>query len=238
MPRYAEDFFIGTQLSGSSVLKETEPEFWRAVSNVSGNLTWRPSRDVRTVADRATLEGSIAASRRMNGSLVHVREDNSLWQYSSSSTATDATGILVRRPSDVLITDPGRWIRCATSIDLKLAIASSTVDGATLFTCPAGFRLRLISSFWEATTAFTGGASSSIGLSSSNAFLSAKGDVLGSAAGDVAAELATGAFGGTLGTRMSSGRAVLKAEDTIRFDRIVSAFTSGSGFAHVVVQVV
>jgi hypothetical protein len=109
-----------------------------------------------------------------------------------------------------------------------------------LYTVPAGFELELETSFWEVTADFTGGSSSAIGLSSSNAALSTKGDVLGGASGDVAAGLlAAGVKAkGTKGAKMGNPGAYLVGGNTVRFDRVTSAFTAGTGIAHVHVSVV
>lgn len=123
---------------------------------------------------------------------------------------------------------------------LKLPVAFGTADAAILFTVPTGMKIEIHKAYWEPTTSFTGGSSSAIGLSSSNAAYTTKGDILGGAAGDVAAGLvSTGsAYKGVIGAKMAgptSGAAILLlvAADTIRFDRITSAFTAGAGFAHI-----
>ncbi len=117
---------------------------------------------------------------------------------------------------------------------LKLPISFNTADGAVLFTVPAGHFLRVNRSYWNVQSAFTGGSSSTIGLSSSNAAYATKGDVLGGAAGDAQAALGAGIRGGTLGAKFASnGVILLSPGDTIRFDRITSAFTAGSGYAMV-----
>jgi hypothetical protein len=119
---------------------------------------------------------------------------------------------------------------------LALPVTFNTTDAAVLFTVPTGFRVMIRETFWEVTTPFTGGVSSTIGLSSSNANYNTKGDLLGGAAGDAAAVLvATGALAkGAAGAKMGPPRrVVLVAGDTIRFDRITSAFTAGVATAHV-----
>jgi hypothetical protein len=124
---------------------------------------------------------------------------------------------------------------------LSLAVDFSKADAAVLYTVPAlpgGGRLAVERAFWEVLVAFTGGASSAIGLSSSNAGYTTKGDLLGGATGDVLAGLTVG-FKGTIGAKAASqGVIVLIPGDTIRFDRITSAFTAGSGFAHLPCSVI
>lgn len=119
---------------------------------------------------------------------------------------------------------------------LTFPVAFGTADAAVLYTVPAGYRMAIIEAFWEVTVSFTGGAVSTIGLSSSNAGFNTKGDLLGGAAGDAAAVvISTGVLAkGAVGAKMGApNRVVLIAADTIRFDRITSAFAAGSGFAHV-----
>lgn len=121
---------------------------------------------------------------------------------------------------------------------LTLPVGLAKTDAEVLYTVPAGKRLLVGRAFWEVTTAFTGGAAAAIGLSSSNAAYNTKGDLLGGAAGDLLAALTAG-FRGAVGAKLAtSGLVVLIAADTIRFDRIVSAFTAGAGFAHIPVQLV
>lgn len=115
---------------------------------------------------------------------------------------------------------------------LKLPIAFGTADGAVLYTVPAGHYLRINRSWWNVQTGFTGGSSSAIGLDSSNAAYNTAGDLLGGASGDVAATLVAGQQGGTVGAKFgSNGVVVLGPGDTIRFQRITSAFTAGAGYA-------
>jgi hypothetical protein len=119
---------------------------------------------------------------------------------------------------------------------LTLPIAYTTADAATLYTVPSDRRMLIISAAWEISVSFTGGTSSAIGLSSDDTNASTKGDILGGASGDVAAGLlSTGVpiKGGTVGAKFgSNGRILLAAGKLVRFDRITSAFTAGSGFVH------
>lgn len=125
---------------------------------------------------------------------------------------------------------------------LELDVAFGTADAAVLFTVPAGFRMLITKTYWEPSVAWTGGASSAIGLSSSNPGYATKGDLLGGAGGDVAAGLTVVAATpckGTIGAKLASGgTVVLIAGDTIRFDRIVSAFTAGAAKVHIHYQLV
>lgn len=170
---------------------------------------------------------------RADGMVVISVDDLSFWKFDANSALADTTENLALTPA----TGNGRWIRADKVFDVKLAIDFNKTDAAVLFTVPTGFKLKLGRIYWEVTTSWSGGSSSAIGLSSSNAAFSTKGDLLGGASGDVAATLvSTGSpyKGGTLGTKLgSNGVIVLVGADTIRFDRITSAFTAGAGFVHV-----
>lgn len=128
----------------------------------------------------------------------------------------------------------------AVAFHLKLPVGFALADAAVLFTVPTGKTISIVRCYWEVTTSFAGGTSSAIGVSSANAAYSTKGDILGGAAGDVAAMLvSTGSpYKGTLGPKMlmSAGTTscvVLVAADVLRYDKVTSAFTSGAGFVHV-----
>jgi hypothetical protein len=123
---------------------------------------------------------------------------------------------------------------------LTIGFTFNQADASVLFTVPAGYRMKIIDACWEPTTSFTGGASSAIGLSSSNAGYNTKGDILGGAAGDVAAGLTAvpaTPMKRTIGAKIAAG-VFLVAGDTIRFDRIVSAFTAGVGNVHIEYQLI
>jgi hypothetical protein len=182
---------------------------------------------------------AITPDNRSDGQLARVVSGAGAgpWRYSASSSLT-GDDLLVATPADA--PTAGRWLReFGSDVDLVLPADFNKADAAVLYTVPVGFRLYLGIPFWEVGTSWTGGASSAIGLSSSNAGLSTKGDLLGGASGDVAAGLlSTGAFAkGTIGAKMGKPAAVLSAGETIKFDRITSAFTAGAGNAHVPVLV-
>ncbi|WP_196302696.1 hypothetical protein, partial [Streptococcus pneumoniae] len=74
-------------------------------------------------------------------------------------------------------------------VDLPFPIGFATADAAVLGTMPAASSLLVIRGYWEISADWTGGTASAIGLSSSQTAHSTKGDLLGGAAGDVAAAL-------------------------------------------------
>lgn len=167
-----------------------------------------------------------------DGSVAGAGQRRFYWHPTSTLTADDlfvvaATGVTTGR----YILAPGH------QQDIAVAIAFGTADAAVLATLPTGAVFLLGRSYWEVTADWTGGSSSAIGLSSSagTPVATTKGDVLGGSGGDVAATLvaSVGKMPGTIGAKVAAG-CLLKAAATLRFDRITSAFTAGTGFAHLV----
>lgn len=161
--------------------------------------------------------------------------------YFARDSVETADDIFIVKPNDVTpvasgsvaIPAVGRFYLAEGAVDLSLPIGFGTADAAILATLPTGFSLLVQRGYWEVTTAFTGGTSSAIGLSSSGTGYTTKGDLLGGASGDVLASLTVGTRPGTVGADIAAG-VILNAGDTIRFDRVTSAFTAGAGFAHLV----
>lgn len=184
------------------------------------------SRTPASVATKAALI-ALAATHvaRVHGNEIIVDADQSRWVFHRTSTAADATQNLVLTPS----AGTGRWIRVPGTIDLSLDVAYGTADLAVLFTVPVGARLILGRGYWDVDIAFTGGSSSAIGLAGPSPHATA-GDLLGGSGGDVAATLTAGVKLGTIGADTAAG-VMLKAGDTVVFNRITSAFTAGAGRA-------
>ncbi len=164
--------------------------------------------------------------------VAFVVADGSLWRFAATSTLTDE-GFLVAGSGT------GRWLRLDKEVDITAAITSSTADAAVLYTVPAGFTLRIGVPFWKVGTTMTTASAGAAGLSSSNAGLATKGDLLGGSSGDLVATLvSTGAYAkGTVGTMIGQPGAVITAGETIRFDLIAGTFTGGAMTAHIPVQV-
>lgn len=186
--------------------------------------------DVRYPADVAAIK-AIAAASRYDGMVVTKADDGTRWRFvAGSSLTTDGDQLLI-----IPTAGTGVWIRQDKAVDITAAVTKDTADAAVLYTVPTGFVLALGIPFQHVTTSWTGGSSSAIGLSSSNAGLSTKGDLLGGVSGDVAAGLlSTGAYAkGTVGAKMAKPGAVLIGGETIKFDRITDAFTAGVGVVHI-----
>lgn len=163
-----------------------------------------------------------------------IRLDDGRVVYYSSTCILAADDIFV-----IQAKGPGRYLLAPGFVQrLPLSVSFATADAAVLATAPTNFRGRVLRGDWGVPSiAWTGGASSAIGLSSSNANHSTKGDLHGATGGDVAASLTTGGFRpGTVGTDIAGG-AYIVAGDAIRFDRIVSAFTAGATVAGIEVFV-
>jgi len=112
---------------------------------------------------------------------------------------------------------------------LKLPVSYATADDAVLFTCPDNHYLRVARAYWINTTAWTGGSSSKIGASTSNASGSTDGDIQGGASGDATAAMGTGIKPGTVGAALATG-VFLTPGDTIKFNRMTSVYVAGAGY--------
>ncbi len=186
-----------------------------------------------SIATKTALKAIAATDPiRTKGNEVLVHADGSRWMFDSASEAADTSEHLVLTPA----AGSGRWLRCCGTVDLSLAFTYATADAAVLFTVPVGARLIVVRGYWEITTACAGGSSSAIGLSGPSPH-NTKGDLLGGASGDVEATLTAGVKLGTIGADQAVG-ILLKAADTVKFDRVTSVFTSGAGNAHLVCQLV
>jgi len=123
-------------------------------------------------------------------------------------------------------------------VHLKLPIAFGTANNATLATVPTGLKLHIARAFWEVTVSWTGGTNAAIGVNSDDTDYATAGDILGGAGGDLLATLvSTGRVykGGTLGAKFgTNGVVVVGSGKLIRFNRVVDAFTAGTGFVHIV----
>lgn len=200
--------------------------------NLQSGVDMHPMARI-TVTTKALLK-ALSGPLRYNGMEVLVTADNSRWVYSSGSALSDTGEYVVITPTD----STGRWLRVDRHISMKLAIDYTLADAAVLWTVPTGYRFLVQDIFWEVTADFTGGTSSAIGVSASIAPHSTKGDLLGGSAGNVLADLtaAIGVTQGTVGVSISASpkKIVLESTADVRFDRITSVFTAGTGFVHIV----
>lgn len=219
-------------------------------ANASELYPWNPATLAALKAIK-TYDGklcSIASPRRIEVVCTALGGRAFYW---SETCALDGDDQLIVIPDDrnsSINTDldedaDGRWLAVPGQVvNLALPITYATEDAAILYTLPTGARLALSSLYWEVTTAFSGGNSSAIGVSTTKSTptnWSTKGDLLGGSGGDVEATLIVGAaIAGTIGTDMDTlakvRGALWGATDIFRFDRITSVFTAGAGNVHVV----
>ena len=187
-----------------------------------------------SVATITALKG-VAANRRNMGLEKLVEADGSRWVFHDSSALTG---------DDVLVVTPtagsGRWLRKTGTVLLTLPFTHATADAAVLLTLQAGQLMLIRKFYWDIAADMTGGASSAIGVSSTKTGFTTKGDLLGGAAGDVAAALTLllSPANGTIGAKMDSvselHTTLWKSADILRFDEITSSFAAGSGSVCVV----
>jgi len=198
--------------------------------------------DMPTLADLKAVKRKLASPGRVEA----VRALNGRTFRYDPNCVLDADDQLVVIPDDgnkdvttsLSANLAGRWLACAGQVvDLALAISKDTADGATLYTMPTGAALLVQGpgGYWEVTTGFTGGSSSTIGLSSDQSGHTTAGDLLGGSGGDATAKLGTVGdyIEPTIGADVAAG-IILKGGKLIKFNRITSAFTAGEGYAHVV----
>lgn len=197
-------------------------------TNVGGTAT--RTQVTLTLAQLKAIAADDA--RRTHGAEVMLTDGSRFIFHSSSALTGD----------DILVVAPtagtGRWLRAIGAADLSMPIGFATADAAVLLTIPTGFTMFVLRGYWEVSADWTGGSSSAIGLSGPSPH-NTKGDLLGGTGGDVAATLvaAGGRLLGTVGADQAAGIR-LTAADTVKFDRITSAFTAGAGNAHLIVQIV
>lgn len=194
-----------------------------------------------SVADMTALK-AIAAGARANGMLVAVLAGTGggveMWRFNSTSAASDATESLVATPA----AGSGRWLYAASTCALTIPVTKDNTDNQTIFTVPAGSRLKVREAWWEVSVSWTGGTTPAIGVHASPTGWTTKGDILGGASGDLTATLVstdtrmTGTVGAKLDT-YAHGRLIMIAADTFKFDRIADAFTAGAANVRVLCDV-
>jgi len=162
----------------------------------------------------------------------------STFRFVAGAAAADATAQLIINPA--VGAASGQW-QCVDPFFVLLfdsnTVTFALANNAVLFTVPVGYRIAPQLYVLEVGTPWTGGTNSAIGMNSSNAAYNTAGDLLGGAGGMVAADLTAG-FRGKIGAKMAAMYAtqppvVLSAGDTMRWNRIVDAFTAGNGVLHV-----
>ena len=197
------------------------------------NLIRRRLGDQQFKLTLAQLKAAVPDRLLEEGAQIQL-SDGRIFVYQSACILT-ADDVFVVQPTS----GPGRYLLAPGHMQhIELPFAFGTADAAVLATTPTNFFGRIHRGYWRITADMTGGASSAIGISSGTATgFTTKGDFHGGAAGDVLATLVAGKKLGTVGAKIAAG-ASLGSADTIRFDRITSAFTAGSGFAGIIIEVI
>lgn len=199
----------------------------------------------REVSKRiATPQANIAAIAALtnqdlaDGQVVVDLATGKPWRFSAACTLTGDNLMVAGSGSGT-----GRCLLLPGKYVFSLPITFATADAAILWTLPTGAILQPEEFYWTVSTTYAGGSSSTIGVSSSTKTgFTTKGDLLGGAAGNLAAVLTaptpnTTPIMGTIGAgfdTLAKRRATLYAADTIRHDRITSAYTAGVGAVNVV----
>lgn len=112
-----------------------------------------------------TVLKQIPADRRVDGMIVHVQADNTVWQYNEDAVAT-GDDVLAAKPSDNPST--GRWMRAPGAALLALTFYATTPDATTLLMVPSGTILEPMEFGVRVSRIFTGASNAVVGLSSSN----------------------------------------------------------------------
>jgi len=197
---------------------------------------------VDTAADLATFDAAkmFASSMAFVASMSATAPFPARYRFVAGATDTDTNqSQLIVVPG----TNPasGKWVRCDSFVDLILPISFATLDEAVLLTVPANVYLKPLpppQMFWEITAVWAGGVASKIGISFTNPALTGDpGALMGSAVGDGPFDPPSdyrGTTGEVWGATPSifGNEVVLTPTSTIIFNRIVSAFTEGTGNVH------
>lgn len=156
--------------------------------------------------------------------------DGALWRYDRDCELTGDDQLVLAFTSTAA---RGRLLRQPGFVELSFPFSYATPDAAVLYTIPIGAHFAPLEFYWSVTSAFTGGSSAAIGVSTTKTGMTTKGDLLGGAAGDVAAALVAGSHVlGTVGPKWDSvaeRRQVWRPTETFRFDRVTDAFAAGAG---------
>jgi len=187
-------------------------------------------------APRLTLAQLKTADLRNEPDGVEVRLDNGLTYKWVKDSVLDGDDVFVIVPDE----GRGRFLLApGSTFDIAIPISYANTDAERLVIAPTNSLLAIGRCYWEVTADFTGGTASAIGISSDAAPHSTKGDILGGSGGDVAATLVASAGKqlGTVGADYAGGILIHGGDSPARFDRITDAFTAGTGFFHLVGQV-
>lgn len=185
------------------------------------------------VADLATLK-STPENQRVNGQLVLVVADQTIWYYDTDATLTG---------DDVLVVAPtsgtGRWLRKPGAAMLAIPFYATTPTGTNLLTIPTGCLLAPREFGYRVSRVFTGASNAAIAFSSSNhpghtgpanfagtLVATQLSQMFSATANGTGLDFALAPIGTTFGT-IAERRTWMKPGDTIRADIIGAQFATG-----------
>lgn len=217
------------------------------VGQVNDGATITTAKVLRGLLDTTSvsvsdLRGATAAAGTLGG---RYQVGGNWFRWDALSTVNDTKYLVAIKPDEIDNADPGRFILDQPVIDLTMPFTYATADAAVLFTVPTGVYLIPSLLWWNITTSMTGGTSAAIGVSSNKTGFTAKGSLLGGAAGDVLASLTAAASPtrGTPGSRAYVGAsrlvrevvavATAAATPTYAVEQLLYAKTIGTGAAGV-----
>ena len=105
------------------------------------------------------------STRRVDGMICHVENDNTVWQWNDEATC-NGDDVLAVNPTDAPST--GRWMRMPGMAMLAIPFYATTPSGTNLITVPSNTVLGLLDFGVRVSRVFTGLAGAVVGLSSSN----------------------------------------------------------------------
>ncbi len=186
----------------------------------------------------ATQMIAIGPNDRWHGMTVNI--NGNIW-YWHNTTAVAADALMVIDATD----EPtlGAWLLApGQDAQISLTVAFGLADAAVLLTVPTGAVIMPRHFWWTISTDWTGGTSSAIGVSTDAAAHTTKGDLLGGASGDIAANLEAAdspTFGtvGAVWTTPAERELMIVATEIIRYDEITSAFTAGAGTVEMIARI-
>jgi len=191
------------------------------------------------VATVAALKAIKEPSKRVDGQIVHIQADDTLWQFVLASVVT-GDDILAITPDDA--PSAGRWMRLPGRALLALPLLATTPTGSILLTVPSGSVVAPHDFALKVTRIFTGPNNACIALSSSNhPGHTGVGGFMGSmiatqlnnwfsaTANGTGVDFVMGAVASGTFDTVGNKRQWMKGGDTLRLDVIGAPFATGVG---------
>jgi hypothetical protein len=179
------------------------------------------------------------SSRRVDGQIVHVDADNTLWQWNASAVCS-GDNVLAVLPDDGPAT--GRWMRMPGRAMLRIPIYATTPTGTNILTVPSGSILALEEFAWSVSRVFTGSSNACLAVSSSNhkghtgvanfagsAIATQLNNWFSATANGTGVDFLMATASGTFNVANHDRGPWMKGGDTIRLDVIGAQFGTGVG---------